>query len=481
MLPLGNSSTAQKVSSLVVGMEEKAKIKVDPCKIGTDGSSSDCPVVPSVTDADGEPEWEKILSLFDRAMVLGANMDLDLANAYYIYIMAALYFSVPAVTGQLVLGAKAGAAGMVSNMIGGVASEGGRAAGQGFTGLLGKHAGANAATVGQEGYAKAMRKSGLGLQAVNSGNLGLESALAGAEAQTQGQNLGLIASNKDRATQTYQTQANAAAALGALRSGMVGNPLAHGMLSLLNKGGLRPISMPDSAIGHLKPKSDGKGVKAAPGASGATGGSEGATGSIGFLGGLWGQTHQILGEAGRVGATLVSADAVANTNAALAGYNAQQGQINLNSFGQNTAREGFGMAERRVGAQADFDAQQSAWGARRDFANQTAGYLGALGMDTSFLGPGPKPQDMTGMAMSGMLGASATRSAHFANPQTGAFWGMRDATFNNLYSGFGPGRIQSAYTSTSFGEAARDVEDGLNYTWGTYKGGNIGGTKLPSE
>src|SRR5690606_2604140 len=36
------------------------------------------------------------LRIFDLGLTLGANLDLDLANAYYIYIMAALYFAVPA-------------------------------------------------------------------------------------------------------------------------------------------------------------------------------------------------------------------------------------------------------------------------------------------------------------------------------------------------------------------------------------------------
>lgn len=63
------------------------------------------------------------LRFLDLGMTLGASLDLDLANGYYIYIMAALYMAVPAVTGQLVLGAKAGAASMVGTAIGGAAQK----------------------------------------------------------------------------------------------------------------------------------------------------------------------------------------------------------------------------------------------------------------------------------------------------------------------------------------------------------------------
>jgi hypothetical protein len=88
---------------------------------------------------------------------MGSGIDLDLSNGYYIYIMAALYFSVPMVTGQLVLGAKAGVASSVGGMFNSVTGEAGRAS------MTGKqHADVNAITsnanaLGQAAYAKAMR------------------------------------------------------------------------------------------------------------------------------------------------------------------------------------------------------------------------------------------------------------------------------------------------------------------------------------
>lgn len=81
---------------------------------------------------NGAADMPNVLSYMylDRAMTLFTNMDLDLQNSYYIYIMAALYFAVPAVTGQLVLGAKAGVAGLVTNAFTQMAQETGAKAGQ---------------------------------------------------------------------------------------------------------------------------------------------------------------------------------------------------------------------------------------------------------------------------------------------------------------------------------------------------------------
>jgi hypothetical protein len=68
-----------------------------------------------ITDTAGigaDPFVDYLMPIFDKAMILSKNLELDLANSYYIYIMAALYFAVPAVTGQLVgsIGSLAGGA-----------------------------------------------------------------------------------------------------------------------------------------------------------------------------------------------------------------------------------------------------------------------------------------------------------------------------------------------------------------------------------
>jgi hypothetical protein len=103
--------------------------------------------------------FHNLMLSFDISLVISANLDLDLSNSYYIYIMAALYLSVPAVTGQLVLGAKSGVASMVGTMIGGVSSEAGRAAGSAFSSDMTQKAKSAGAALGQTGYLKGLRNS----------------------------------------------------------------------------------------------------------------------------------------------------------------------------------------------------------------------------------------------------------------------------------------------------------------------------------
>ena len=103
--------------------------------------------------------------------------------------MAALYTAVPAVTGQLVLGAKAGSASLVKDAFSGAANDGGQAAKTGA-----QHAAVNAlqtnkGSLGQMAYAKAMRKGtgadgqgpSLAMQGVEAGNRGLRENMAAAK------------------------------------------------------------------------------------------------------------------------------------------------------------------------------------------------------------------------------------------------------------------------------------------------------------
>ena len=97
--------------------------------------------------------------------------------------MAALYMAVPAVTGQMVLGAKAGAASLVGTAIGGVSGEGGKAAGGGYTGALTTRAKQAEQNVLQAATGKSHRQSGLAARAIAAQNAGLD---AGIEANFQG-------------------------------------------------------------------------------------------------------------------------------------------------------------------------------------------------------------------------------------------------------------------------------------------------------
>ena len=116
-------------------------------------------VEPSVTDSRVQSFNDAIKTL-DYGMTFAPFLDLDVSNAYYIYLMSALYFAVPAVTGQILLGAKAGMAGMLASMAGGMASEVSQGAGKGATSEKVVDALNNQAVAAQEENFKAWRAGG---------------------------------------------------------------------------------------------------------------------------------------------------------------------------------------------------------------------------------------------------------------------------------------------------------------------------------
>ncbi|RMG40705.1 MAG: hypothetical protein D6719_10180, partial [Candidatus Dadabacteria bacterium] len=199
---IGNSTKAARVNDFIaemqnwgsVGAESVANSPVPDIKIYDTAK-------PNIIEL-AYNQFDHNLAIFDRAMALGTNLDLDLANAYYIYIMAALYFAVPAVTGQIVLGAKAGAASLVGNAVGQVSQQAGNAAGQGYTGDITQRAKSNQHSIGQAAYAKKKRKNGLMHQALDAGN---KEVMAGVSAQAIGaeqSGLKLWENNRAAALQT---------------------------------------------------------------------------------------------------------------------------------------------------------------------------------------------------------------------------------------------------------------------------------------
>lgn len=193
---LGNSSDAAAVFQRVNEMSNFGKVEVK-CVAGSilgsvSGASGPVPcqgnqvVDVLVKGNSGLMSLGESIRMLDLAMLLGASMDLDRANAFYIYFMAALKFAVPVVVGQLVLGSKAAVAGMVKDFTG-ASADAGRAAGSAFTAQKTAAASANAASQAQAASLKAMRQQGLGLQAMRAGNAalqrGFESQMAGAQAQ----------------------------------------------------------------------------------------------------------------------------------------------------------------------------------------------------------------------------------------------------------------------------------------------------------
>lgn len=182
---LGNGPNTGRVFSRVIDMASFGDYDVQCPTGGTAPPYGVCTpgAVPDVmVGRDGSVAeslyMSEVFKYFDQGLTVGGNLQLDLANSYYIYIMSALYFAVPAVTGQMVLGAKAGAAGLASGAIGGLASESGRAAGQGYTAGQSRIAGNNNGMVGFNERNQQMRQAGIAGMALEAGNRGLASELS---------------------------------------------------------------------------------------------------------------------------------------------------------------------------------------------------------------------------------------------------------------------------------------------------------------
>ncbi len=171
------------------------------------------------------------MGILDHALC-SMSINLDLNNAYYIYIMTGLYLAIPAVIGQCVLGAKAGAASLATGIIQPV-TEAGKAAASGWQGEKNAHLAANSGSIGQAAYGKALRKNGLALQALNSQNdalvKGIEAQAMGAYAQGYG-NLKSSLGNARQVSDSYGQLARQA-----LSSAM--NPFAWIPMGVLGKLG----------------------------------------------------------------------------------------------------------------------------------------------------------------------------------------------------------------------------------------------------
>ena len=331
--------------------------------------------------AGTDQSWTHAFELFDKLLLTGANLDLDLSNGWYIYIMAALYTAVPAVTGQLVLGAKAGSASLVKDAFSGAANDGGQAAKTGA-----QHAAVNAlqtnkGSLGQAALAKALRKPGgvdekgnkiqsLAMQGVQAGNQSLREGFAGAQAGLE----------KDLA----QAKGNAA-------------------------------KIPAASYQHASALAGKMYDIAKPGVNKVLGNQNGGAGG----------TDSLLGGYGDAAAK-VGLNRFAHENE-MAGIAAGQ-RYGAEGQGRQLASQGLKDYAGKLGGQADFEAQSAAWEAKNEFASHASAMGGIAGMNAGNLSPGEKPSDTGQMGMSGML--DGYNSQGQVDP-------TRDYSGQMLYSGTG--------------------------------------------
>jgi hypothetical protein len=445
-----------------------------------------------------------------------------MANSYYIYIMSALYFAVPTVTGQLVLGARAGAAGMVNSAIGGAAQEAGKIAGSGHGSDAVTHMMANTASVGQAAYTKSLRQSGLGLQAIQYGNQGMKEDLGSSLASTMGSLAGRQQNALAYGNQSYMGAlgVDKAAAQGASdayntfnRSGPQPSPqLPRTPLSgaPVPQGGghgegLQPMGgtgsgVPGDGAGNSPIPNFNGGGSTVPGAA-ATGPAAApslqsagqALGAIGKVapGGIGGMLQAAGGALQKVGARAAQMAPAVTNYAAAAGaakqtnetvgnqgmLNRQQADLDAAGFGHSGASRGYNVGSQRMAGYANFKAESDAWSAKNKFANQLSGQANALGYMLGGITAGQKPQGSAeAMGMAGMLGGSAKEAGYFADRKKadegkgGGYWGSLQAG-NNLakaHAGDLVGRQTHLWTPV---EAAKQAGQAAIETAGANFGG----------
>ncbi|MDC0358750.1 hypothetical protein OAO01_08040, partial [Oligoflexia bacterium] len=475
---LGNNTNAKGLLSRVVDMQFTGQSfgvtcsptgTGDPWKWGCD--------VPNVWLTDGgvanaatlgQGAFVDNIQLFDYGMTLGPNLDLDLANGYYIYILTALYFAVPAVTGQLVLGAKAGASGMVTNAIGGIATESGRAAGSAFQGDIVQRIKSNQESVGQAAYATDMNSSGVYSQHMSARtqafNQGVRGSHASAQAQGAGAKKEMVSHSQAMEGTALQTgraawSASSDAAFGDAAKGKKGAKAAFQDHANKQKGNTREAVEAAKTAGTKKKKGgtkqaikDGGADKQASGAKKSSGDhlTRGNTAdrhaasakqyakqlAAAAKGDGVGEVEggRILNATSNLPKELMQSSAglfqdlhhaAGNDSIARRGYQAQAeyageaAGANVQAF---EAQQTSGRYEKHagmLGSQAHFKAASAAWRAKNNFGNRMGATATALGLFAGGLDAGPKPIDADGMAMSGMLGkGNQAKANHWSDSWT---------------------------------------------------------------
>ena len=454
------------------------------------------------------------MAIFDRSLAIGANLDYDLSNGYYIYIMAALYFAVPAITGQVVLGAKAGAAGLVSTAISGSASEAGRAAQSGYVADLTQRGKSVSNALGQAAYGKSLRTSGLasqyyGLQNQQAGAemganaLGTFKELAGSAREAHGlskQGFDLQSANADTqvggALTTAKRFSQAGRANAQDRTSSSSTPTTSGPTNTglanaaLGDGGDVPTDQPNLA------GDTGTGSELTAGGAGRVSGDRllqnetssvpGSQSTPGAAGNVYGRgpdasgttptsprpqsgdnvtsagvsynTSDAINDAANTGFSMMLSQGKASYGMSvfdsLQDLNVRSAQAGMAQFGQGMTAKGLGMHAGRVQAQADFGAQMARWNAQTGHALAVGDKLAAKGVMAGAFDPGPKPMQIDGMAMSGMLnsqaGGDVRKKANFFNNSpafSGGWFTQLGNKERGLNAAMGPGQIANTYKS----------------------------------
>lgn len=385
--------------------------------------------------------------LFDTLLVNGAGIDLDLSNGWYIYIMSALYVAVPAVTGQLVLGAKAGSANMIKDAFQGVGNDGANAAKTGYQHQAVFAAQTNQGSLGQAAYGKAMRQSGAAGQLFDLKNAAMDAGFKKDMAT------GIAGAHNARAGMMAKTSADIDG---------VRNAIGNNLDTLQKASGFANTAAGKAGVGiygglHGSPAGLGKGLgifdsSQSPGKGGKGAGDGGSDASWypSLTGGATAQTPRTRAawakqwNAHAAMASIGSHQRDGIAEALAAGMNQDASWDGLRNSHTAAAANAYAG---NVGQGAEFAAQTAAWEAKNSFGAHVSSMAGIAGMNAGNLSPGQKPTDMTGMAMNGLLGSGVEKKAnYFGDTSNEGFLGKVANQTAWAKENLGSEYVQSGYT-----------------------------------
>lgn len=382
-------------------------------------------------------------ALVDRLLALSGNIDLDLANTNYIYIMTALYFAVPTLTGSLVLGAKSGMASMIGSTIGGIASPVGRSAGTSAAGDFSGRMGTYQAAMGQQGYVKGAQKFAGGV--IDAQNVRAENALLQAARNYGNAALNQAATGMNQTTSSGWT----AASIGGAMPGMTMDALGAAGKTLGPLLGSIPAT--GKAKEFLDKFSSGIGGGGGGTGTGAGGGSNPGDpsrsgGDFGGppgadpedVGGLKKATSGASSGAGfMMGKGLPFLINLANQSRAQAGIKAGlafgSGALDSNRLATQSGMraELVGLEAGRSEAELGFSGDSSSFMARDNYNAAMASKAAAVTGSTGGTNPGPMPVNMMGMGRQGYFGAGVQASAN-SSSSGGALGSAMSGHFNQM-------------------------------------------------
>ncbi len=406
--------------------------------------------------------------LLDRLIAASGNIGLNMANTYYIYIMSALYLSVPVICGTLVLGAKSGMASMLGSTMGGISSPAGGAASNAATGNYTKALGSNQATFGQEAFAKSLRSgsgAGFAKQALDAQNVSTAEQMSGGFVGTRSQALGALSGVMGSDMNAMYSN---------LQSAMQGGQMMLAGMDIGGTAGAKALASGDKAQAGLN---DGSSVARGPGmptmfgqggapssstagatASGTSGGDASRDGGRTMGAGL-GTGAKLLNNYGAMNNMAAMREMATTSLAAMAQLSAAQQGLAVASTGHQSASSLAGLRGQRLNEVADFAGREGQWRAQDNVAQSgMASEVAAITGSTGMVSSGQKPQSASAMAYLGRMeggtvgaggkfqaygGHGSMAAARAANPG-GSLDRHRNAGMADLRANYGSGFVSKA-------------------------------------